>query len=677
MKPSPTAHTQNTAMKTIQPLRRKTTRILAGSIAALLAIHAAAPALRAAPVTWDTAPGTVGAGDSVITGGPGTWAPANASNGNWTVNGGVNNIAWSNAGNHTAVFGGASGTVTLASGATVGGLTFNDNGGYVITGSTITLGTASIITANVNAQIDSMLNTATFGLTFAGDGDMTVNGMITGSGGLTKSGAGTLTLLSATSNYTGKTSILSGTLNLNANSGVGPGITPAGVPGQLGAATGANATIDMYNGTTLFTGTTENPRVDQTTNRTINLAGTGAGTVSLMVNDNDTAFTFGAVTATGAGAKTLAITMGSEGNGDREILNFNGNISDGPGGSPLSLQITFNSDEKANAAHLKVDTTFTGNITLVRGTTVVPSIGLLSIGGTIELPFSGGFVSTPGSSGGRLGNGNYAGSISLDTVTYLYYNNSSNQTLAGVISGNGGLFKDGTGILTLSAANTFRDDTKVIAGVLVLSNNLALQNSALDTSGTGAVTLSVTTPTIGGLKGSTNLTSVITTGYGSMTSLKLNPGTGVTDVYSGAIADNGGSNLSVTKIGLGVQNLDGTQSYNALAVNDGTLNVNGTLGTGTAAVTVADTAGGAPTTLRFGTVSQTLGSLSIGAGATVVLTSGAASASFGGDSGGEALGFGTAASTFGSGTAVVPEPGTVGLLLVGALGLLNRRRKQS
>ena len=89
---SPTAASKPTAMKPTtsqKPARRKTTRILTGTIAALLAIHAAAPALRAAPVTWDTAPGTVGAGNSTITGGVGTWDPANASNGNWTVDGGV------------------------------------------------------------------------------------------------------------------------------------------------------------------------------------------------------------------------------------------------------------------------------------------------------------------------------------------------------------------------------------------------------------------------------------------------------------------------------------------------------------------------------------------------------------------------------------------------------------
>jgi len=74
---------------------------------------------------------------------------------------------------------------------------------------------------------------------------------------------------------------------------------------------------------------------------------------------------------------------------------------------------------------------------------------------------------------------------------------------------------------------------------------------------------------------------------------------------------------------------------------------------------------GAGTTLKFGSVSQTLSSLTIGAGSTVTFTSGLASFSGGGKG-----------ASFG-GTATVPEPGTLGLLLIGALGVLNRRRRQA
>ena len=104
--------------------------------------------------------------------------------------------------------------------------------------------------------------------------------------------------------------------------------------------------------------------------------------------------------------------------------------------------------------------------------------------------------------------------------------------------------------------------------------------------------------------------------------------------------------------------------FDTLTATGGTTNVNSALGTGTGTGVVA--VNNAGTKLRFGSVSQTLSSLSIGAGSTVVFTSGAASGALTGG-GGKGLAFG--------GSAVVPEPGTIGLLLVGALGVLNRRRR--
>jgi hypothetical protein len=80
----------------------------------------------------------------------------------------------------------------------------------------------------------------------------------------------------------------------------------------------------------------------------------------------------------------------------------------------------------------------------------------------------------------------------------------------------------------------------------------------------------------------------------------------------------------------------------------GTLDINGPLGTGGVAVSASTG------TTRFH-ASQTLASLTIGAGATVVFTSGPPPAPFA--------------------AGAVPEPGTLGLLLVGALGVLNRRRR--
>ena len=62
-----------------------------------------------------------------------------------------------------------------------------------------------------------------------------------------------------------------------------------------------------------------------------------------------------------------------------------------------------------------------------------------------------------------------------------------------------------------------------------MGDNLSMQNSALDTTGTGALVLGsgVTTPTFGGLAGPNNLTLPA-----NVTALTLNLVSGVTQTYS-------------------------------------------------------------------------------------------------------------------------------------------------
>ena len=127
-------------------------------------------------------------------------------------------------------------------------------------------------------------------------------------------------------------------------------------------------------------------------------------------------------------------------------------------------------------------------------------------------------------------------------------------------------------------------------------------------------------------------------------------------VVSGEIS----GNFTLTKAGNGVLNLNGAQGYAKLDAKFGTTNVNGAFSGGTSDVSVT----GAGTKLKFGSVSQTLSSLTIGAGSTVTFTSGVASGAFSGG-GGQLASLGDIAA--------VPEPGTTGLLLIGVLGILGRR----
>jgi len=162
--------------------------VLVFSLAVAMATMFVFPAgtARAASVTWDIVPGTVGAGNGSITGGTGTW---NTTNGNWTTDGGANNVAWSNANNDTAVFGGTAGTVTLGEGITVGGLTFNTTN-YVVQGvdaNTLTFGAASnsivfnnIAAATITGAVGGSGNVALTAMNPVTAGTLTLNGTSAG-----------------------------------------------------------------------------------------------------------------------------------------------------------------------------------------------------------------------------------------------------------------------------------------------------------------------------------------------------------------------------------------------------------------------------------------------------------------------------------------------------------------
>ena len=108
-----------------------------------------------------------------------------------------------------------------------------------------------------------------------------------------------------------------------------------------------------------------------------------------------------------------------------------------------------------------------------------------------------------------------------------------------------------------------------------------------------------------------------------------------------------GAGKTLTKAGAGKLVLSGVQEYAALYLNGGTTDIAGSFTTGTAVVH-------ANSATTFG-ASQKIASLIIGAGAEVT------------------FGDGTNAPAFGA--AAVPEPGSAGLLLLGALGIISRRRR--
>jgi autotransporter-associated beta strand protein len=96
---------------------------------------------------------------------------------------------------------------------------------------------------------------------------------------------------------------------------------------------------------------------------------------------------------------------------------------------------------------------------------------------------------------GRLGSGTYAGNIEIASASSVFeHGGTLNQTLSGIISGEGSLLKSGSNTLTLSGANTYEGATTVHQGILSISNVNALQNtSGITLGGASAATLSTAT----------------------------------------------------------------------------------------------------------------------------------------------------------------------------------------
>jgi autotransporter-associated beta strand protein len=468
------------------------------------------------------------------------------------VNDGVVNIQNANALGTTAGSTSVGGALQIQGGITVtgetlglGGMGINNDGALRnISGNNTWTGLINASSTRINSDSGTLAITGGIGLsgagvTFGGAGNISVSGNINNNGPrVVKDGSGTLTL-SGTNTWVSGFTIQEGVVSIAT-------INNRGASGPLGA------TDNLSMGGTATAGT---------------LSYTGAN-----------------------GSSTMPFTLNA-GGGNFEVTNaataltLSGQIS-GTGGLTKSGSGTLRLTSGFNA--------YAGSTTINGGTLQVSgNIATNMIGSSPQLILNGGTLYTTSTS--SLGSGS---GVTLSSGGGTFQTDSGQPlTIAGVVSGSGSLTKTGAGNLTLSgSSNTFNGTTTVSAGTLVIGNNLALQNSALDTAGAGVVTTTgFTTPTLGGLKGSTNLSSVITTGYGSVTALTLNPGTGVTNTYSGAIA-NGAANMTLTKTGLGTQELSGTNTYTgATLVSAGTLLVNGSISTSITTVQSGATLGGTGT----------------------------------------------------------------------------------
>lgn len=488
------------------------------------------------------------------------------------------------------------GVLTLTGTNTYAGGT-NINGGTVSVGSDLNLGDAAGPVTFMNGGIlqTSAGITSDRALTFNLPGGGTIDtqtfnssfsGAVTGAGNMTKDGTGTLTLSGGLAGYTGDTTLTVGTLDVNTNAAStthagaisGPGnLRKSGsntltIAGSLDMFTGNTAIdggildINTAGGSTTYAGIISGiGSLQKTGANTLTLSGintyTGptaidAGTLQLGANDVLSDMT--AVTVAGGAifdVNNFTDTIGSLAGAGNTMLGT-GTLSAGADNTSTTYSGIFS----GNGQFIKVGTgtmTLTGANLHTGGTAI--NGGTLSIGADANLgdpagvlSFDGGtLLTTAGIVTPRLVTLN-AGGGTIDT-------NGFDSTLSGVISGVGGLTKQGAGILTLTGLNTYQGGTAINGGTLSIGDDANLGDPAGPLSFSGG--------------------TLFTTGDVTSTrSVTINAGGGTIDTngfnssFSGPVAGTG----DLTKNGAGTLRLSGgLNGYTGdTTINAGILEVN-------------------------------------------------------------------------------------------------------
>ncbi|SDY01337.1 autotransporter-associated beta strand repeat-containing protein [Pseudomonas kuykendallii] len=376
------------------------------------------------------------------------------------------------------------------------------NAGRLITGNASALGSGAL-TVSGNARLASaqtldLANAVAIGdgvaLTVDGSSDLGLGGIVSGlSGRLIKEGSGTLTL-SGANTYAGGTTLRAGSLLLDNAQALGGGSLTVDGAGTLDTTA---AVARLTNAVTL------NDRLTLAGSNDLSLAGPISGSGGLTKNgaalltlerNND----YSGETRLNAGA----ILLGADGALGSGLLRVNGSASLlADTQRSIANRIELSSTgvlQFDNAQQLNLDGVVAGSGALDKN-----GSGTLLLGQANA--FSGGTTLRAGTL--RLGNGqalgtgalHVAGAAALDSTRALSVGNdvqldarlsvagTQDLTLSGVLSGNGGLLKQGIGSLTLAGSNSHAGDTTLAAGRLVLANAAALGNSRLNV--TGASTL--------------------------------------------------------------------------------------------------------------------------------------------------------------------------------------------
>jgi fibronectin-binding autotransporter adhesin len=451
-------------------------------------------------------------------------------------------------------------------------------------------GKQSLSNGNQNTYFNNLVNQNSGN--YNSGGSRTESRALTGSGDLEVSNSTTLTLTNSGNTFTGSTTITSGTLNLGGG----------GANGFIGSTSGIT-----NNGALVY---------DLTSTGTLGMSISGTGSLTKQAS--------GALILSGSNSYTGATTINA---GTLEVQNANA-LGTTAAGTTVSSGAVL---KVYNASGISV----TGESLSINGTGVGGVGGaLLSTGGTNT--WTGG-ITLAGNSRINTDTSGGAGSLTLSgtvgggaNVLFVGPNGAA-ITISGAISGSGAsqdetitsLFKDESGALTLSGANTYTGDTRISAGNLIVASGGSLgSGSDVYIASSGTLTVNASTTVASFQEWGSGNGGVVAVGSGAV--LTMN-GDGLGNVYQNSISGAGG--ITVAGSGDTALNLYGSQTYTgATAVSAGKISTGVTLATsgvtvsgGTFETTAADILDNSATVVVSGGTydlggDDTVGSLTISSG---------------------------------------------------------------